>query len=99
MLCGHIHRAICAQWEGITMIACPSTAPQVALDLQQTAPTQADGRALIVDDAPGFALHWWNGRQLVTHFQTAEDHTVLARLDDRFLQLVENFLAERAPQG
>lgn len=95
LLCGHVHRAIVAQWEGVTTVVCPSTAPQVALDLQPIDTARADGRAMIIDDAPGFALHWWNGRQLVSHFQTAQDHPVLAIMDERLRDLAERFIAER----
>ena len=28
---------------------------------------------MIVADRPYFALHYWNGRELITHFDTAED--------------------------
>ncbi|WP_408590040.1 metallophosphoesterase [Novosphingobium sp.] len=95
LICGHLHRAIAAHWEGLTVTVCPATAPQVALDLRAIDPAHPDARAMIVADPPGFALHWWNGRQIVTHWQTCEAHEVLARFDVQRQPLIERLLAER----
>ncbi len=95
LVCGHIHRAITTRWHGLTVATCPSTAPQVALDLRPIDPDHADDRALIVADPPAFALHWWNGRELITHYQTAEPHDVLARFDEKLKPMIRHMLAER----
>jgi 3',5'-cyclic AMP phosphodiesterase CpdA len=95
LVCGHIHRAIVAHWEGLVVATCPSTAPQIALDLRPIDPEAPDQRPLVVADPPGYALHWWNGRELVTHWQTAEDHTVLARYDAHLQGMIQHMLAER----
>ncbi|MBX3561592.1 MAG: metallophosphoesterase [Sphingomonas sp.] len=76
---GHVHRAIVAQWAGRPLVVCPSTAPQVALDLTPIDPERPDARPMIIADHPYYALHWWNGEALVSHIDTAEDHEVLAR--------------------
>jgi hypothetical protein len=68
MVAGHLHRAVITQWAGTTLAVCPSTAPQVALDLAPIDPERPDGRPMIVADAPAYALHLWNGQRLVTHF-------------------------------
>ena len=96
LVCGHIHRAIVTQWKGLTVATCPSTAPQVALDLRPIDPERADERALIVADPPAYALHWWNGRELITHYQTAENHEVLARFDEGLKPMIRHMLAERS---
>jgi hypothetical protein len=98
LICGHIHRAITTHWEDLVVATCPSTAPQVALDLRPIDPDRPDQRPLIVADPPAYALHWWNGRELVTHWQTAEDHTVLARYDANLQGMIQHMLAERPPQ-
>jgi hypothetical protein len=67
----------------------------VALDLRPIDPDVPDGRAMIVADKPGYALHYWNGRELVTHFEDADDHVLLARYDARMQPLVRELLAER----
>jgi 3',5'-cyclic-AMP phosphodiesterase len=61
VLCGHLHRAIHARVGGTIASTCPSTAHQVVLDLS---PTGAD---CFVMEPPGYQLHQWNGRCLVTH--------------------------------
>ena len=78
--------------------SCPSTAPQVALDLRPIDPDAPDHRDLIVADPPAYALHFWNGRELVTHWDTAEDHAVLARYDHNLRGMIQDMVAER-PNG
>lgn len=95
VICGHIHRPATCQWNGLTVATCPSTAPQVALDLKPLDPRAIDLRPLIVADPPAFALHWWNGRELISHYQTAEEHQVLARYDERLQEMIRHMLAER----
>jgi len=95
MLCGHIHRMIQAHWHNIPIAICPSTAPQVALNLKDIDPDQPDGRNMIIADPPAFALHWWNGRELISHFDTADEHVMLARYDENMQPLVQSLLAER----
>src|SRR3546814_12594159 len=77
MVSSHLHRQITTQWAGTTLAVCPSTAPQVALDLAAIDPDRPDGRPLIVAAPPGYAIHYWNGEGLISHNDTAEDHTVL----------------------
>lgn len=96
LLAGHIHRAILAPFAGTTVAVCPSTAPQVALAVAPVDPEQPDGRPLIVAEPAGYALHWWNGRDLVTHYGMAGDHPVLARYEPKLQPLIQGLLAERA---
>lgn len=95
MICGHIHRSIVTGWSGRPLAVCASTAPQVALTLAPMDPDVPDGRPMIVADAPAFALHYWNGASLVTHFDTAQEHVALARYDASLQPLVRGMLAER----
>ncbi|MGZ8999346.1 MAG: phosphodiesterase, partial [Allosphingosinicella sp.] len=74
MLAGHLHRPIATLWAGTTLAICPSTAPQVALDLAEIDPEQPDDRPMIIADPPYYALHAWTGHGLVTHFETAGGH-------------------------
>jgi Icc protein len=85
---GHVHRAITTTWAGKPLTVCPSTAPQVALDLMPIDPERPDERPMIIADHPYYALHWWNGRSLVSHIDTAEDHEVLARYTPALQPLV-----------
>jgi Icc protein len=95
LIAGHLHRPIVTSWAGKVLIVCPSTAPQVALDLETIDPAQPDDRALIVADEPCFALHLWDGHNLVTHFDTAGEHEVLARYTTELQPLVRLLQAER----
>ena len=79
MITGHLHRNVSTSFAGTSLSICASTAPQVAFDLSPIDPDNPDGRNMIVADPPAVALHWWNGKQLVTHFETAEEHVMLAR--------------------
>jgi 3',5'-cyclic-AMP phosphodiesterase len=95
IISGHLHRPISVAWRGTTVMVCPSTAPQVALDLSPIDPERPDNRAMIIADPPAYALHKWNGRELVSHFDTAEDHVMLAKFDATMQPLVQTLLAER----
>lgn len=61
VIAGHLHRPITVRFAGTVASTCPSPAHQVALDI---APDAADDFIL---EPPGLQLHWWSGRQLVTH--------------------------------
>lgn len=95
IICGHLHRSITAGWRGKTIAICSSTAPQVALDLSKIDPERPDGRPMIIADPPAFALHRWNGQELVSHFDNADEHVVLARFDAKMQDLVRSLLSER----
>ena len=95
MICGHLHRPVMTQWAGTRLMVCPSTAPQVALDLEAIDPELPDGRPMIVADPPGYAIHWWNGEGLVSHYNSADEHVVLARYEPALQPLVQMLAAER----
>jgi Icc protein len=95
ILCGHIHRPISANWRGKLVTVCASTAPQVVLDLSSIDADVPDNRAMIVAEPPACTLHWWNGRDLITHFDIAESRPTLARYNEKLQPLVRALLAER----
>jgi 3',5'-cyclic AMP phosphodiesterase CpdA len=95
LLCGHLHRAISAPWKGVTVSICSSSAPQVSLDLRPIDPDQPDGRAMIVADAPAYALHRWTDHGFVSLFDVVGEQVTLARYDDRLQPLVRSLIAER----
>ncbi len=69
LLTGHVHRPISLPWQGRPLTICPSTAPEVGLDLTPVDPEHPeDGRLIILEGEPGFALHRWNGERLITQF-------------------------------
>ena len=95
MICGHLHRAVTVAWEGRTVAICSSTAPQVSLDLRPIDEEHPDDRPMIVVEDPAYALHSWNGRELVSFYDHAGAHTMLAKYDARLQPLVRELRAER----
>jgi Icc protein len=96
MVAGHIHRPMTTRWAGTNLAVCASTAPQVALDFMPIDSEHPDDRPMIVADPPWFALHYWNGRQLISHFDIAADHHVLARYGAGLQPLVRMLKAEKS---
>lgn len=95
MIAGHVHRPIATSFAGKPLAVCASTAPWVALDLEDIDPKDPDGRPLILADPPAFALHYWNGQRLLTHFDFAGPHQVLATYDTNAMPMIRDFLKER----
>ena len=97
IVCGHIHRPIAAQWREHSLAVCAATAAQLSLNFAPIDPAMPDGRAMITNAPPAFALHHWNGSELVTHFATAEEKQVLAVFDAGMQPLVRLLAQEREP--
>ena len=95
LVAGHVHRTILSQWEGMPALVCPSVAPAVGLDLTPIDPAKPDERKLITDEPPGYALHLWTGREVVSHFEYAGDFQTIARFDARLQPMIREMLAER----
>src|SRR3546814_18282750 len=89
----HLHRGVTGAWEGGTIAICSSTAPQVSLDLRPIDENNPDDRPMIVAEDPAYALHHWNGRELVSFYDHAGAHTMLAKYDERLQPLA------REPNG
>jgi 3',5'-cyclic AMP phosphodiesterase CpdA len=95
MIAGHVHRPIATSFAGKQLTVCCSAAPWLALDLEDIDPTSPDGRSLIIGDPPAYALHYWNGERLLTHFDAAGPHPVLASYDSNAQPMIRDFLEER----
>jgi len=95
LIAGHVHRPIATSFAGKPLIVCCSTAPTLALELDDIDPARPDGRALILGDAPAYALHYWNGEKLLTHFDVAGPRHVLASYDSNAQPMIRDFLRER----
>jgi 3',5'-cyclic AMP phosphodiesterase CpdA len=76
--CGHLHRQINARFHGIPVCVTPSVAPMVAMDLRPISGSKPDSRALITTEPPTYALHYWDGERLVSHYERVSDWEVLA---------------------
>ncbi|MEO8141664.1 MAG: phosphodiesterase [Sphingomicrobium sp.] len=95
ILAGHVHRPIATGFAGKRLVVAASTAPLVALDLEDVDPLHPDGRALIIGDAPAFALHYWDGNTLLSHFEIAGPRNVIASYNSNLQPMMKAFLEER----
>ncbi len=94
-ICGHMHRPITAPWAGTILRICPSTAPQVTLDLKPMDLERPDERPLIEEEPPAYALHQWTPAGLLTFYARVEDPNVLLRFDSGFQPVLKHFEEER----
>ena len=93
--CGHLHRPLAARFRGIPVGVTPSVAPLVALDLSPIDQDRPDNRDLITTEPPTYALHLWDGRALVTHYETVSDWQVLASYGEHLRPMIREMFAER----
>ena len=97
-ICGHVHRPITAPWAGTTVRVCPSTAPQVTLDLRPMDLDHPDDRPLIQEEPPAYALHVWRNGILVTHYGRVETPQTLLRFDSGFQPVLKHFAEEKGQE-
>lgn len=90
IISGHVHRVMDRPVAGSSCIVSAATAAQVHLELAAITSSTADGRPLIVDEPPGFALHWWDGQEFVTHHGLAGDFEVILEYHDRFRNVMKD---------
>ena len=64
-------------------------------DLRPIDPERPDDRPMIVAEPPGYGLHIWRDGQLISHFDVAENHEVLARYTDNLQPLVRMLAEEK----
>jgi 3',5'-cyclic AMP phosphodiesterase CpdA len=95
LLCGHIHRSITARFGEFPVVVCPPTAPVAALTLAPLDPDHPDGRPIIVDTPPAYALHLWRHGQLVSHVDRIERQDVLVTYDAAMRPLMQKVFGER----
>lgn len=93
--CGHLHRRVSARFRNIPLGITPSVAPLVALDLRPVDEDRADNRALITTEPASYALHYWDGNDLVTHYESCGDWDVLAHFGEHLKPMVREMKAER----
>jgi 3',5'-cyclic AMP phosphodiesterase CpdA len=94
--CGHLHRPMTARFAGIPLGVAPSVAPLLGLDLRPVDPDRPDGREIIVAEAPGYALHRWDGANLVTHYGRVADWEVMARYTPKLQPMIQGMMGERS---
>jgi len=79
IVAGHLHRPIVRRFAGTVASTCPSTAHQIALDLQ---PTE---KLAIVMEPPAIAVHAWlpDGAGLVSHTVYVNDYSATPIFDGK----------------
>jgi len=65
------------------------------MDLRDISPAQPDNRALITTEPPTYALHRWDGKTLVTHYEKVSDWDVLAYYGPHLQPMIKEMFAER----
>ena len=93
--CGHLHRPIVAKFCGIPLAVTPSVAPLVSMDLRPISSKKPDSRALITTEPPTYALHYWNGSALVTHYERVSDWEVIAWYGPHLQPMIKHMEDER----
>lgn len=93
--CGHLHRQITTRFAGIPLGVTPSVAPLVAMDLSPIDQETPDDRELISTEPPTYALHRWDGTQLVSHYERVGDWQILARYTAGLQAMIKGMFAER----
>lgn len=78
------------------MSVTPSIAPLVALDLVEIDAETADNRDLITTEPPSYALHRWDGTELISHYETVGDWHVLASFGEHLKPMIREMFAERS---
>ncbi|OHB26729.1 MAG: hypothetical protein A2790_17875 [Phenylobacterium sp. RIFCSPHIGHO2_01_FULL_69_31] len=74
LMCGHIHRAFNGVFAGHVVSAAPATSIQLTLDLTEVDMHVPDGREILVEEPPGYALLMSEGGNLTTHMCLAGDY-------------------------
>ncbi len=93
--CGHLHRPITTAFNGVPLSVTPSVAPLVSLDLRKVDSDTPDQRVLITTEPATYALHRWDGRSLVTHYEKTNEWDVLAYYGPHLQPMMREMFAER----
>lgn len=96
LLAGHIHRPMAASHNGIPVFTCPAVNARLVLDLAELSPERPDGRPLVVDSAPGYALHLWRGGTLTTHFDFLDEQHVVFSFEEKAQPFMRSLFDERS---
>lgn len=93
--CGHLHRPITTTVRGIPLSVTGSVAPLVAMDLRPVDIEHPDGRDLITTEPPSYAIHRWDGRNLVSHYEEVGGWHALAHYTDKLQPMIHDMFGER----
>ncbi len=90
---GHVHLGGVFRWQGRMVVTCPSSSSDLSLAFAPMPPSAPDGRPLVEQGEPAFALHRWQDGQLSTIFGRCPQR-VLAGWNAATRQMVADMLGE-----
>jgi len=90
---GHVHLGGVFRWQGRQVATCPSSSSDLSLAFAPMIAAQPDGRPLVEQGEPAFALHRWDGSGLASIFGRVPQR-VLAHWDGATAQVVADMLQE-----
>lgn len=90
---GHVHLGGMFPWRGRQVFTCPSSSSDLSLGFAPMQAAQPDGRPLVEQGEPAFALHRWDGGGLATVFGRVPQR-VLAHWDGATRHMVAEMLGE-----
>jgi 3',5'-cyclic AMP phosphodiesterase CpdA len=90
---GHVHLGGVFPWRGRQVVTCPSSSSDLSLAFAPMQAQHPDGRPLVEQGEPAFALHRWVDGGLATIFGRCPQR-VLARWDEGSRQMVGAMLGE-----
>ena len=85
-VCGHTHRAFHGVLAGQVFAAAPATSIQLTLNLTPVDMRIPDGREILVDEPPGYALLMWHRGRLTTHTCVAGTYASAVTYDSPFIK-------------
>ncbi len=75
LVAGHLHRAFSGVLAGRLVVAAPATSIQLTLNLTAVDMKKPDGREILVEEPPGYALVMLERGQVTTHICVAGDYS------------------------
>jgi len=90
---GHVHVSGALRWKGRQVLTCPSSSSDLSLAFAPMQAAQPDGRPLVEQGEPAFALHRWEEGGLSTIFGRCPQR-VLAHWDAATQAMVAGMLHE-----
>jgi 3',5'-cyclic AMP phosphodiesterase CpdA len=91
---GHVHVGASLAWEAHRLSTCPAVSSDLSLVFAPMDPLAPDGRPLVEQGDPGFALHRWAAGQLYTYFGRCPER-VTDRWDASSAQTIVSMMSER----
>jgi hypothetical protein len=93
---GHVHLGGVFPWRGRQVVTCPSSSSDLSLGFAPMQPAQPDGRPLVEQGEPAFALHRWADGGLATIFGRCPQRVIVG-WDGASQAMVAGMLEENSP--